>query len=42
MFAARPTKSSDLDTKKVSGLAVKGMVKPVCRMLCKAYGVDSP
>ena len=32
----------DLDTKKVSGLAVKGMVKPVCRMLCKAYGVDSP
>ena len=31
----------DLDTKKVSGLAVKGMVKPVCRMLCKAYGVDS-
>ena len=32
----------DLDTKKVSGLAVKGMVKPVCRMLGKAYGVDSP
>ena len=33
--------NEDLDTKKVSGLAVKGMVKPVCRMLCKAYGVDT-
>ena len=32
----------DLDSKKVSGLAVKGMVEPVCRMLGKDYGVDSP
>jgi hypothetical protein len=31
----------ELDSKKVSGLAVKAMAEGVCRMLGKDYGVDS-